>query len=161
LEESDRVLMRYLTDRIDSIEFHDDGARRSPMTGITVESVSHSHHGVQCYGLIFRRQGLPTWGVISDTAPMTHFASRYADCEILIVNTALKLPRARLDHMTLPDVESLLEFLHPRMAVITHMGNDLLDLGGEYIAKRLSTDRTRVLAAKDGMIINFENLITI
>jgi phosphoribosyl 1,2-cyclic phosphodiesterase len=156
MENGDGVLMSYLRGRIKSIAFHEDGALVSPSEGTTVESVAHSHHGVQCYGLIFRGNGLPVWGVISDTGPMPQFAERYAECELLVINTALMYPRSRLDHMALSDVKSLLEFLRPKTAVITHMGGELLDRGGEYISKRLSSERTRVIAATDGMTLNLD-----
>jgi phosphoribosyl 1,2-cyclic phosphodiesterase len=157
MENGDGVLMSYLRGRIKSIAFHEDGAAVSPSDGTTVESVAHTHHGVQCYGLIFRRDGLPEWGVISDTAPLPHFVERYSECKLLIINTTLMYPRARLDHMALTDVKSLLEFLRPQTAVLTHMGNDLLDRGGEYISKRLSSERTKVIAATDGLTLNLED----
>ncbi|MDR1509576.1 MAG: MBL fold metallo-hydrolase [Synergistaceae bacterium] len=156
MENGDGVLMRYLCGKIKSIAFHEDGAAVSLSDGTTVESVAHSHHGVQCYGLIFRKDSLPAWGVISDTAPLPHFTERYAECELLVINTTLMYPRARLDHMAVTDVESLLEFLRPKTAVLTHMGNDLLDRGGEYISKQLSSERTKVIAAVDGLTLNLE-----
>jgi phosphoribosyl 1,2-cyclic phosphodiesterase len=157
LEDGDRVLMRYLTSKISKITTHSDGSLSRPAADVTVESVRHCHHGVQCFGLIFRKPGLPSWGVISDTAPMADFAARYAECGVVIINTALRLPRSRLDHMTMADVSSLLAHLRPKRAVITHMGGELLDLGGEYISRRLSTKHTKVTAAEDGMIINLED----
>jgi phosphoribosyl 1,2-cyclic phosphodiesterase len=157
LEDGDRVLMRYLSGKIGHIALHDDGASSSPIGGVAVESVKHSHHGVQCFGLIFRREGLPAWGVISDTAPRADFALRYADCRMLVINAAMKFPRARLDHMSITDVESLLEFLHPEAAILTHMGGEMLDLGDEFITRRLSTKRTKVIPARDGMIVDIEN----
>jgi hypothetical protein len=63
-------------------------------------------------------------------------------------------PRAKLDHMALTDVKSLLGFLRPKTAVVTHMGGEMLDLGGEYISRRLSSGTTRVIAAADGMILS-------
>jgi phosphoribosyl 1,2-cyclic phosphodiesterase len=156
MENGDGVLMSYLRGRIKSIAFHEDGAAVSPGGATTVESVAHSHHGVQCYGLIFRSDGLPTWGVISDTAPMPHFPERYADCELLVINMTLMYPRAGLDHMALTDVKSLLAFLRPKTAVVTHLGNGLLDLEGEYISKQLSSGTTEVIAATDGMVLNLD-----
>jgi hypothetical protein len=58
--------------------------------------------------------------------------------------------------MSLPDVASLLQALGPKLAVLTHMGGGILDMGPEAVASRLSTDRTRVVAAYDGMIVNLE-----
>jgi hypothetical protein len=161
LEDGDRVIMKYLSSRIARHAIHEDGKFTSPVGGVTIESVGHAHHGVECYGLIFRANGLPSWGLISDTAPLPDFPVRYGACELLIVNTALTLPRAKLDHMSLPDVESLIERAAPAVAVITHMGADMLDRGEEYIAKRLSARATKVIAAVDGMILTLENPITI
>jgi len=154
LEDGDMVLMRYLVDRIDRIIAHEDGILSSPFGGVTIESVRHTHHNTQCFGLIFRRAGLPSWGLISDTAPLPCFTERYADCETLVINAAVKFPRPRVDHMTLTDIQSLLGVLRPKTAVITHMGGEMLDLQGEYIARRLSTKYTRVFPANDGMIID-------
>jgi hypothetical protein len=85
----------------------------------------------------------------------------YGACELLIVNTALVFPRAKLDHMSLPDVESLLEAVSPAFAVVTHMGADMLDRGGEYISRRFSVRSAKVVAAEDGMILTLENPIKI
>jgi phosphoribosyl 1,2-cyclic phosphodiesterase len=163
LEDGDRVIMRYILPRIAGTAVHEDGKLTSPAGGVTIESVEHSHHGVECYGCVFRASGLPSWGVISDTAPLPDFPSRYGDCELLIINTALVFPRAKLDHMSLPDVESLLARTAPApaVAVVTHMGADMLDRGGEYISRRLAARATKVIAASDGMILTLENPITI
>jgi hypothetical protein len=91
---------------------------------------------------------------------LADFARRYADCELLVINTALRLPRAMLDHMALSDVKSLLEFSRPKVAVITHMGGEMLDLPEEYVSRRLSTNKTRAFPARDGMIINIGDLTT-
>jgi phosphoribosyl 1,2-cyclic phosphodiesterase len=152
------ALMGYFAGRIKNTHFHGDRKITEIIPGVTVESVAHQHHGVECYGLIFRKDGLPPWGVISDTRAEPHFPERYADCRMLIINTTLPLPAPRLDHMSMADIKSLLQVLHPRVAILTHMGSMLLDMGPEQIANRASTHWTRVIAASDGMIINFEEL---
>jgi phosphoribosyl 1,2-cyclic phosphodiesterase len=161
LEEGDRVIMRYLMPWIAVTAIHENGKITPLSGGVTVESVRHSHHGVECFGCVFRSSGLPSWGVISDTAPLPDFPSRYGACELLIINTAMMFPRAKLDHMSLPDVESLLEVTAPALAAVTHLGADMLDRGAEYISRRLSERATKVIPARDGMIITLENPITI
>ncbi|MDR0764026.1 MAG: MBL fold metallo-hydrolase [Synergistaceae bacterium] len=161
LEDGDRVIMRYLLPGIAVTAIHEDGKFTSPIGGVTIESVRHSHNGVECYGCVFRADGLPSWGVISDTAPMPGFPSRYGACELLIVNTALMFPRANEGHMSLPDVESLLARTVPAVAAVTHMGADMLDKGAEYISRRFSARATKMIAAEDGMILTLENPITI
>jgi ribonuclease BN (tRNA processing enzyme) len=161
LADGDSVLMKYMTKKIDKTAFHEDGAIVHPAGGMSVESVLHFHHGVECYGLIFRGGGLPTWGLISDTAPMGYFPERYRDCELLIINVALAFPRSRLDHMSMPDATSLLAHMRPKMAVITHMGSDMLDMGEEFISARMSTAETKVVASRDGMIIDMDDIMNI
>ncbi len=153
--EGDAVLLRYEANRVEHILAHADGVRVPLSPVATVESVLHAHHGVQCFGLIFRGDGLPTWGIISDTTALPSFPRRYADCQLIVINMALPLPWARLDHMSVPDVASLLQVLRPRTALLTHMGGQLLDMGRERVAASLSTKWTRVEAAYDGMVVDF------
>jgi ribonuclease BN (tRNA processing enzyme) len=161
LAEGEAVLMGYFAKRIKHIHFHGDGVRTELSERVTVESVLHEHHGVECYGLIFRCGDLPTWGLISDTAPLPDFPSRYAECETVVLNLTLALPTARLDHMSAPDAASLFQALRPRLALLTHLGGMVLDAGPEALAARLSTDRTRVVAASDGMIVDLEDIASL
>jgi phosphoribosyl 1,2-cyclic phosphodiesterase len=153
-EDGDSVLLRFAEKKIKRIFRHEDGKRVELASNVTVESVWHEHHGVQCYGLIFRGAGLPTWGLLSDTAALPHFPDRYKECEILVMNVTMLFPRARLDHMSLPDAASLLRVLHPKLAIVTHMSNMLLDYGPRNIERALMTDRTKVTAASDGLIVD-------
>jgi phosphoribosyl 1,2-cyclic phosphodiesterase len=156
LDKGDAVLLKYARKRIKRIKFHKDRKRRKLRPGTTVESVLHEHHGVECYGLVFRSDGLPTWGLISDTAALPSFPERYRDCELLIVNVALPFPWGRVDHMSLPDLTSLLQKLRPRLVLMTHMGGRLLDMGPEHVASMLTTRDSKVVPARDGMIAALE-----
>ncbi|MDR1472352.1 MAG: hypothetical protein LBS75_07500 [Synergistaceae bacterium] len=154
----DAALMKYFADRIKNTHFHSDRKITEIVPGMMVESVIHKHHGVECYGLVFRKDGLPTWGVISDTMAQPHFPERYAECRMLVINTTLPLPVPRLDHMSAADVKSLLQVLRPRLAILTHMGGMLLDMGPERLADRISTNWTRAVAATDGMTVDIDEL---
>jgi phosphoribosyl 1,2-cyclic phosphodiesterase len=158
-EDGDSVLLKYMKKKIKKIALHSDGAIFEPAAGVSVESVLHSHHGVECYGLIFRGSGLPVWGLVSDTSPLENFPERYKDCELIVINTALLLPRPRLNHMSLSDAKSLLARIRPRAAVITHMGNELLDMGSGEISRKLSLPGTKVTAAEDGMTIDLSGAV--
>jgi phosphoribosyl 1,2-cyclic phosphodiesterase len=155
-EAGDSVLLKFAEKKIRQILRHGDGKLSALPGGITAESVLHEHHGVQCYGVVFRKEGLPTWGLLSDTAALPSFPERYRECEILVMNVTMLFPRARLDHMSLPDAASLLQAIHPKLAVVTHMGSMLLDYGPERIAETLSTERTKALAASDGLVVDLE-----
>ncbi len=156
LDDGDAVLLKYAQKRVEHLKFHKDGKRRNIRPGVTVESVLHAHRGVECYGLVFRSDNLPTWGLISDTAALPSFPERYRECELLVVNVALPFPWGRVDHMSLPDLSSLLQKLHPKLVVMTHMGGHLLDMGPDLVASTLTTKESKVVPARDGMIIALE-----
>jgi ribonuclease BN (tRNA processing enzyme) len=155
-EPGDSVLLGYFQNKVKFIHRHADGKRTALPGNVTIESVIHAHHGVQCYGLIFRRPGLPTWGLVSDTAALPNFPERYRECEILLLNVTMVFPRSRLDHMSLPDAASLLQLVRPRLALITHMGGMMLDYGAEKIESKLATKHTKTVAATDGLVIDLE-----
>lgn len=161
VEGPEPVLLPYFAKKIESIHFHEDKRRTRLDPDVTVESVLHRHHGVECHGLIFRGRGLPTWGLISDTRALPSFPKRYAECRMLIVNTTLYHPWSKLDHFSASEVVSLLEIIHPELVLITHFGPSLLDAGPERVARRLSTARTRVIAASDGMTVDMNGLTVI
>ncbi|MDR1482890.1 MAG: MBL fold metallo-hydrolase [Synergistaceae bacterium] len=156
VSQGDSVLLNFAARKLKEIPKHADGHRTELSPTATVESVIHKHHGIQCYGLIFRGAGLPTWGIISDTAALPDFPKRYEECGMIVINTTIPLPRAGLEHMSLSDVRSLLQVLHPQLAILTHMGGWVLDLGPDEAVGDLSTEKTRVIAARDGMIVDLE-----
>ena len=119
----------------------------------------HIHHGVDCFGYIFRKNGLRTWGVISDTRPLEHLAERYSECSFISLNVTFPNKKPRLDHMSVEDAGELLQKLHPKVALITHMGVIMIEAGPEKFAKMISTPQTRVIAGQDDMIINLDTLI--
>ena len=154
LEKGDAVLLNFVRKKIRDILIHSDGVENEILKNMTVESVIHRHHGVQCYGLIFQARGLPKWGIISDTAALPHFPERYKDCRMIVINTTLPLPWSRLDHISISDVASMLEVLHPEVMILTHMGRHILDMGPGRVAAALTTRKTKVIAADDGMVVN-------
>ncbi|MCE5201927.1 MAG: MBL fold metallo-hydrolase [Synergistaceae bacterium] len=154
----DPVLLKYIAQKIERICLPEDGSIITLDCGVTVEPVAHVHHRVDCFGFIFRKEGLPTWGVISDTKPLDYLAKRYRECSYISINATFPDKKPRLEHMSITDVGELLQELHPKLATISHMGLVLLENGPEAYAKQISTDQTRVVAGQDGMVINLETL---
>jgi phosphoribosyl 1,2-cyclic phosphodiesterase len=155
------LLFRYLSRKIERLVPLEDGRRIPIGEGLEVEPVPLAHHGVDVYGLIFRSPGLPTWGVISDTRPLSYLAERFRDCAFLSLNVTLDRPRARLDHFSVPDAARLLQDLHPSLLVLTHLGRGILAAGPESVAAELSTPRTRVVAAFEGLVVDLHDLRTL
>lgn len=155
---SNPVLYRYISKMIRCYTTIKDGKSISIGRRVNVEPVLHLHHGVDCFGFIFRSPGLPTWGIISDTFPLPHLPDRYSECEMISVNTTMPLPRDKLQHFSVSDVESLLGRIKPKLLVLTHLGHGILNSGAEAIAQKLCTSQTRVIAAADGMTIDLKKL---
>jgi len=155
----DPVFLKYIAKKVGQIFICEDGSPIELENGVSVEPVKHIHHGVNCFGYIFRKKGLPTWGLLSDTKPLEIFASRYRECEYISINATFPDKKPRLDHMSIEDVSELLTEIHPKLATLTHMGMIILqDADPEHFARDISTEKTRVLAARDGMVIDLENL---
>jgi ribonuclease BN (tRNA processing enzyme) len=154
----DPVFLKYMEQKVGRCIVMEDKAQIRLGKNVTVEPVAHVHHGVDCFGLIFKKPGLPTWGVISDTKPLDTLQSRYRDCWYISINATFPNKKPRLDHMSVEDVGELLEKIHPKLATLTHLGMMLVEHNPEQFAAEISTKKTCVLAAVDGMVIDLESL---
>lgn len=155
----DPVLLKYMAKKVGQVFICEDGVPIELENGVSVEPVQHIHHGVDCFGYIFRKSGLLTWGLISDTKPLDFFPERYRDCEFLSINATFPDKKPRLDHMSIEDAAELLQRLHPKLVTMTHMGMIILQAENpDSFAKAISTKETRVLAARDGMVIDLDTL---
>lgn len=152
------VFQKYIVPKVGSVIIAEDGKKIDVGNGISAEPVLHIHHGVDCYGYIFRKKGLRTWGVISDTRPLDYFTERYKECSFISMNVTFLNKKPRLDHMSVEDAGELLLKLHPELAVTTHMGAMMIEAGPEKYAKMMSTEKTEVIAGQDGMIIDLDSL---
>lgn len=154
----DPVLLSYSASKAEKLYEMRDGQKIMLDYDVTVEPVKHIHHGVDCFGLIFEKRGLPTWGVISDTRPLDFLAERYAKCKYISLNCTMLIQRPRVDHFSLPDTSELLKKLKPRLLTLSHLGRMIIEGHTDKLAANLSTDATRVVAARDGMIIDLDSL---
>jgi len=154
----DPVLTGYFAKKVENIYVPEDGRTIELGSGVSIEPVALIHHGVDCFGWIFRKTGCATWGIISDTKPLDYLADRYKDCSYISINAPFPDKKPRLDHMSIEDVGELLGRLHPKLATITHMGVFLLESGPDKYVDRIATDLTRTVAGQDGMVINLDSL---
>ncbi|MDD4159887.1 MAG: MBL fold metallo-hydrolase [Synergistaceae bacterium] len=152
------VLLRYIAQKVGSVAIAKDGQRTDLGMGVSAEPVMLIHHGVDCFGYIFRKDGLRTWGIISDTKPLESLAERYRECSFVSLNVTFPNKKPRLDHMSAEDAGDLLQKLHPELALMTHLGVVMIEAGPEKYAKMISTPQTRVIAGEDGMIIDLNTL---
>lgn len=154
----DPVILKYMARKVGRVCVCSDGERILLENGVTVEPVAHIHHGVDCFGYIFRKPGLPAWGVLSDTRPLDSFADRYGECKYMSVNTTFPDKKKQLDHMSVEDTGELIDKLSTKLVTLTHLGMMIISENPDAIAGRIAKKETRVIAGRDGMIVNLDNL---
>jgi phosphoribosyl 1,2-cyclic phosphodiesterase len=66
--------------------------------------------------------------------------------------------RENLEHMAPEHVSRVIATLNPKLTVLTHFGRGVLKQGPELIAENVAKGSSRVVAAKDGMMIDIDTL---
>lgn len=158
LRGTDPVVLKYSQKRIPKIKIPEEGGQIELGKGVVVEPVIHLHHGVDCFGYIFRKDGLREWGIISDSRMMPYFRSRYSACDLLSINATFLDRKPRLDHISIAEARDLLTKIHPKLAVLTHLGAMLTSGDGAHFLENLDLPETRLVAATDGMTIDLDTL---
>ncbi len=119
-------------------------------------SVRHIHP-VETYGMVFKASGL-TIGYITDTRYFEGLAKSYP-AELVIINMVLTEPRAPVDHLSVPDVITLIKEIKPKTAILTHFGMHVWQARPWLVAEEISKETgVRVIAARDGMKFDLAQL---
>lgn len=158
LRGADPVVLKYSQKRIPKIKIPEEGGKIELGKDVVAEPVIHLHHGVDCFGYIFRKEGLREWGIISDSRMMPYFRSRYSACDFLSINATFPDRKPRLDHISIAEARDLLTKIHPKLAVLTHLGAMLTSGDGAHFLENLDLPETRLVAATDGMTIDLDTL---
>jgi ribonuclease BN (tRNA processing enzyme) len=120
-------------------------------------SVRHVHP-VETYGMVFTSAG-PTIGYITDTRPFEGLAASYAGSDLLIVNMVLTEPRPPVDHLSVPDVERIIQEIKPKTAILSHFGMHVWQARPWLVAEEMSQKTgVKVIAARDGMKFDLAQL---
>jgi len=111
-------------------------------------------HLVETYGLKFKIKNTSV-SYLTDTKYFSELTDFYKT-DILIICVVLFEPRPGIDHLSLPDVETLISHIKPKKTILTHFGMTMLKakphIQAEELTKRLGIE---VLAAYDGMTLGF------
>ncbi len=119
-----------------------------------ITSMPHIHPA-QTYGLKFRL-GNKVIGLLTDTRYFKGLNAFYKDLDLLVISVVFYEPRPGIDHLSLPEVEKIISDTLPKKTVLTHFGMTMLRANPELQARVLSVKlKTQVLAAQDGMILDF------
>jgi len=153
------VLHKYLQKKMHRLETWKNEGAINLAGNRTVKSVPLTHHGVECHGIVFQENGSPLWGLIPDTRFDQELIEHYRKCRLLVVNMTLAKERSHLDHLSPVHVSRLVETLEPELTLLTHFGRGVLKEGPEKIAEKISKGKYRVVAARDGMRVDIDDLL--
>ncbi len=150
------VIFSYLRDYIEGITVL-EASTSYDIGGVTFTTSERHIHPVETYGMVFKVTG-HTFAYIADTRYFEGLHRSYPS-ELLIINMVLTEPRPPIDHLSIPDVERLIQEIKPRIAILSHFGLHVWEAKPWQIADELSV-RTgvRVIAARDGMKFNLGEL---
>ena len=118
-------------------------------------------HSAETYGFRF---SFPQGDVsfITDTLFEEKLIEAYQGSKILFLNTVRfkKDSHPSILHLSIPDAQTLIENIKPRMAFLTHFGLTVLREKPWKIAEEMSQKTgIKVIAASDGMKIDLEEVL--
>ncbi len=135
------------------------GARHELAPGVILETPLAHDHGVETYGYRLSSPGLTAAHVV-DTYWMDELPAAYAGVDLLVVNATREKGRdRRYLHLGVDDAEILVREIRPRLAVLTHLGMQLVRARPDRVALGIS-ERTGVptVAARDGWLLGLDEL---
>jgi|TARA_B100000315_G_scaffold245539_1_gene271538 ribonuclease BN (tRNA processing enzyme) len=150
------VIFSYLRSYLEGVEILEEGKSYS-IGNVTFTTPIRHIHPVETYGMRFTTAE-HTFSYIADTRYFEGLRHSY-DSELLIINVVFVEPRPPVDHLSLPDAESIITEIKPKVAILTHFGMTIWQAKPGEIARRLSQETgVRVLAARDGMRFEMSQL---
>ena len=161
--ETEPVIFSYIRELVDGVEVLEEGKSYS-IDDISFSTPVRHIHPVETYGFVFRTAE-HTFCHITDTLYFDGLAKHYCG-ELLIINVVFLEPRAPADHpgmpvehLSVPDVERIINELKPKVAILTHFGMSVWRAKPWQIAQRLSAKTgVRVIASRDGMRFDLSEL---
>lgn len=157
--ETEPVVFRYAQAFVARRSFLEEGSRHELAPGVVLETPLAHDHGVETYGYRLRAPGLAAAHVV-DTYWLDRLPEAYAGVDLLVVNTTREKGRdRRYLHLGADDAEVLVREIRPKLAVLTHLGMQLVRSPPERIALGIS-ERTGVptVAARDGWLLRLDDL---
>jgi len=145
----DPVILSYLRSYPQNIQVLTEGGSYA-VNDVSFKTPVRHKHPVETYGFIFQTPR-HTFSWIIDTRYFEDLAGHY-EGDLLIINVVRLKPGAPLDHLSLPEVKSIIGELKPRIAILTHFGMTMWRAKPWELAGELSEETgIQVIAARDGM----------
>jgi len=156
--DQDPVILAYLRSYPQSIQVLSDD-RSYEVNDVSFRTPVRHKHQVETYGFIFQTPR-HTFSWITDTKYSDDLASNY-EGDLLVINVVRLKPGAPLDHLSLPEVKSIIEELRPKTAILTHFGMTMWRARPWQLAEKLTRETgITVIAARDGMKFDLAQLQT-
>jgi len=162
--DTEPILLDYLRERLDAVEIL-AASKTYTIGDVSVTTPVRHMHPVENYGMVFTTPR-HTFSYISDTRYFDGLPGYYSNSELLLINLVFMEPRTPesypntpIDHLSVPDVERIVNEIKPKAAILTHFGMGVWRAKPWEVAREL-TEKTgvKVIAARDGMKFNLAKL---
>jgi phosphoribosyl 1,2-cyclic phosphodiesterase len=152
----DPVILSYLRSYVQSIQILTEGGSYK-INDVSFQTPIRHKHAVETYGFIFQTPR-HTFSWITDTRYFEDLARHY-EGDLLIINVLRLKPGAPLDHLSLPEVKTIIEKLRPKTVILTHFGMTMWRAKPWELTKKLTEETgISVIAARDGMRFDLAQL---
>jgi ribonuclease BN (tRNA processing enzyme) len=163
--EDEPIILSYLRKRLESIDTMEAG-KSYLVDNFTFTTPVRHIHGAENYGMVFKTDKYKI-AYITDTR---YFADlqKYYKGDLLLLNVVFVKPftdeeaRAHnmpIDHLSVPDVERLVNEIKPKIAIMTHFGMGIWRANPSKIAEELTKKTgTKIIAANDGLVFHLSEL---
>ncbi|MEF8848695.1 MAG: MBL fold metallo-hydrolase [Candidatus Thermoplasmatota archaeon] len=145
---NDPVILKHFRNHITSINILKEKGKYK-IGNITISTPVKNIHGVETYSfnIVGNNKSL---SIISDTKYFEGLTD-YFKSDILIIYVVLKDRKKNVLHLSIKDVEKIVNENKPQLTILTHFGMNLIRSNPDRIARSI-TKRTgcRVIAANDG-----------
>ncbi|MDO4218632.1 MAG: MBL fold metallo-hydrolase [Synergistaceae bacterium] len=153
----DQVVLHYEQKNLEKIITANDGEMLYLPNGISVFPVKHIHNGVEPLGYIFRCDGYPSVGFISDTKYLPELGTIYKGLDVLSINCTFAMPRATSEHLSYPESVKLIEVAQPKLALLTHLCVHFFWDEYKNLSNTTKIGETKLVMASDGMVVDINS----
>lgn len=152
----DPVILFYLQSYLQNLQVLTEGGSYV-INDVSFKTPIRHKHPVETYGFIFQTPR-HTFSWITDTRYFEDLASYY-EGDLLVINVVRLKPGVPLNHLSLPEVKSIIEELRPKTAILTHFGMTMWRAKPWELAEQLTQETgITVVAARDGMKFDLAHL---
>lgn len=156
-KEKDRVITLYHQGKIEKVYRAKEGEKKKFKTnkGEFEIKITRAKHDIEdAFGFVLRIDG-KVIGYTGDTEYFKEMGKGYKGCDCMVVNCMKPADDPFPGHMTTDDVVKLLKEAKPKMAILSHMGMNMLRAGPKKEAERIEKkSKVKTVAAYDGMKIS-------